>query len=79
MTAGMAEVIAAHVLWESSDSQTAWSPAEASAQCSCGHEYEGWVHTAGDDESPDWDKEHAAHVAEELAKAGFGRVESQHG
>ena len=68
----MAEVIAAHVLWMSGETETVWQPAEESAQCSCGHEYDTWVHTAGGDESPDWDKEHATHLAEELAKAGYG-------
>jgi hypothetical protein len=74
MSAGMAGVIAAHVLWMSGETETVWQPAEESAQCSCGHDYDSWVHTAGGDESPDWDKEHAAHVAEELAKAGYGDV-----
>ena len=75
MSAGMADIIAAHQLHVSSAFEEAWSPAEESAQCSCGNDYDSWVQTTGDDEAPDWDREHAAHVAEELTKAGYGNVQ----
>lgn len=73
MSAGMAEVIAAHALLEGRESGSPWMRLKELAWCSCGHDHGSWI-DAPQAEHPDWDKEHAAHVAEELAKAGYGNV-----
>lgn len=69
MTAGMADVITAHqAVWECMggyEDDRAWL--ECSCRDSIKNDIDNWT---GDTET-----EHAAHVAEELAKAGYGNAQ----
>ena len=73
MSAGMAEVIAAHTLLEGREAGSPWMRLKESAWCSCGHDHGSWI-DGTDADHPDWENTHAAHVAEELTKAGYGLV-----
>lgn len=67
MTAGMAEVIAAHNGYDTYSSEDGWDTKTWSTTCDgC-----DWQQELRDAPATD----HAAHVAEELANAGYGKLQ----
>ena len=74
MSAGMAGIIAAHEHLEGREAGQPWMRNKELAWCSCGHDHGCWIDTGANDH-PNWDAFHAAHVAEELTKAGYGNVQ----